>query len=209
MRHTTGSESHFVQFDLDVKSWEKSPPSVRECRPPRCPICATSSVLPCGKVMLHGHGVRARQRWGLPDPEPGTAAEIGTLVQRRYRCQQCRPVTVVVVRPRAELSHRRYTASAIVLALWLWGCDLLTDAAVQSRSSPWGSCGVSRPERWTTLRRWADAARDGRLWSCTRGDASWTLRQCAERAARVIEALADVAIGPPHRRVFAGVVHAR
>jgi hypothetical protein len=32
--------------------------------------------------------------------------------------------------------------------------------------------------------------------------------QCAERATLVIVALADVTIGPPERRAFAGVVHA-
>lgn len=199
-------KSHVVHFDLDVKSWEKSPPEVDACRPARCPICATPSRSPCGKVTLHGHGMRERQRWGPPDPEPETRAEIRTLLQRRYRCQQCG--AVVVVRPRGELPHRRYTASAIVLALWLWGCVLLTDAAVQSRASPRCSRGVSRPERWTTLRRWARAARDGALWPRVRGEPSWTLRQCAARAALVIAALADGAIGPPHRRVFAGVVHA-
>lgn len=156
--------------------------------------------------MLHGHGMRERQRWGPPDAEPETGAEIRTLLERRYQCQQCR--AVVVVRPRGELPHRRYTASAIVLALWLWGCALLTDAAVQSRSSPRESLGLSRPERWTTLRRWAGAACDGSLWPRVCGAPNWTLRQCAARAALVIAALADGAIGPPHRRVFAGVVHA-
>lgn len=157
--------------------------------------------------MLRGHGLRARQRWGPADAEPGSRGVLRSLLERRYRCRACR--AVVTVRPRGELAHRRYTASAIMLALWLWGCALLSDTAVQSRTSPWPPRGVSRPERWTTLRRWARAARDGALWRCVRGEPDWTLRQCAERAARVIVALADVAIGPPERRAFAGVVHAR
>lgn len=156
--------------------------------------------------MLRGHGLRARQRWGPSDAESTSRGEVRSLLQRRYRCIECR--AVVTVRPRGELPHRRYSASAIVLALWLWGCALLTDATVQSRSSPWPPRGMSRPERWTTLRRWARAARDGGLWRCVHGEANWTLRQCAERAALVIVALADVAIGPHERRAFAGVVRA-
>ncbi|HET6583320.1 MAG TPA: hypothetical protein VFG69_07730 [Nannocystaceae bacterium] len=165
------------------------------------------SVEPTGRVIVQGHGVRGRQRWGPADAEPGTKPEISVLAQRRYRCVQCK--AVVLVRPRGELAHRRYTAAAIVLALWLWSCELHSDAAVRSRTSPWPTRGMSRPERWPTLRRWAKAAGIGALWSCARGDAGWTMRRCAERAARVIEALADVAIGPPQHRVFAGVVHAR
>ena len=161
---------------------------------------------PAGKVMLCGHGLRARQRWGPADAELTSRGEVRSLLQRRYRCRACG--AVITVRPRGELAHKRYTASAIVLALWLWGCTLMTDAAVQSRSSPSPPRGVSRPERWTTLRRWARAARDGSLWRCVRAEPHWTLRQCAERAALVIVALADVAIGPPERRAFAGVVHA-
>lgn len=162
---------------------------------------------PVGKVMLHGHGLRGRQRWGPADAEPASRGEVRSVLERRYRCQACG--AVLTVRPRGELPHRRYTASTLALALWLWGYMLVTDAAVQSRASPRPSRGVSRPERWTTLRRWARAARDGALWRCVHGESHWTLRQCAERAALVIVALADVTLGPPERRAFAGVVHAR
>lgn len=207
MSHDAEGNSHVVYFDRDVKSWERAPPSVAEARPACCPICAVPSIEATGRVIVQGHGVRGRQRWGPADAEPATTPTISVLVQRRYRCVQCK--AIVLVRPKGELSHKRYTASAIVLALWLWSCDQLTDAAVQSRTSPWSQRGASRPERWTTLRRWAKAAGAGELWLCVRGDVGWTLRQCAERAARLVEQLADVAIGPPQHRVFAGVVHAR
>ena len=200
-------KSHVVYFDRDVKSWERAPPSVQEARPACCPICAAASIDATGRVLVQGHGVRGRQRWGPADAEPTTPPAITVLAQRRYRCVRCR--AIVVVRPKGELPQKRYTASAIVLALWLWSCELCSDAAVRERASPWPARGMSRPERWPTLRRWAKAAGAGALWSSVRGDAGWTLRQYAERAARVIEQLADVAIGPPQRRVFAGVVHAR
>lgn len=207
MQNDAEGKSHVVHFDLDVKSWERSPPSVQEARPACCPVCGVPSICATGKVIVQGHGLRARQRWGRADAEPETRPAVGVLAQRRYRCTHCK--AIVVVRPKGELAHRRYTAAAIVLALWLWSCELLRDDEVRMQTSPWASRGVSRPERWTTLRRWAKAARAGALWTSVRGDASWSLRQCAERAARVIERLADVAIGPQRHRVFAGVVHAR
>jgi hypothetical protein len=80
-------------------------------------------------------------------------------------------------------------------------------------AAPVESVGAARRESaravdWTTLRRWGRAARDGSLWRCVHGEPHWTLMQCAERATLVIVALADVTIGPPERRAFAGVVHA-
>lgn len=207
MSRDAEGKSHVVYFDRDVKSWERAPPSVEEARPTCCPICVSPSIETTGRVIVQGHGLRARQRWGPVDAEPTTTPTITMLMQRRYRCVRCR--AIVVVRPKGELSQKRYTASAIVLALWLWSCELLRDDAVRTRSSPSVTRGMSRPERWPTLRRWAKAAGAGELWSSVRGEASWTLRQCAERAARVIEQLADAAIGPPQHRVFAAVVHAR
>jgi hypothetical protein len=47
-------------------------------------------------------------------------------------------------------------------------------------------------------RRWRAAAREGRLWRCSSDRATWTLRQCAERTARVVAGLADAAIAKPH-----------
>jgi len=206
LNHHAEDKGHVVHFDLDVKSWEKSPPGVDACRPARCPCCGVPAAA-AGKVTLHGYGLRPRQRWGPADATPQSQGEIRTLLQRRYRCQSCR--AVVVVRPRGELAHVRYSAATIAMVLWLWGCAMLTDAAVRSRASPHPSNGVSRPERWPTLRRWARAARDGALWRSVKGDRTWTLRQCAGRAARIITALADAATGPGEGRAFAGARLAR
>lgn len=180
-------------------------PGVREARPARCPCCLTPSVLPEERIVLHGHGVRERQHWGPPEPE--TTAEVGSLLERRYRCTQCR--AVIVVRPRGVLPHRRYTAAAIALALWLWAIELAGDREVREKTSPHPTADMSRPERWTTLRRWAKAARDGRLWSRVHAEASWTLRQCAERVARVLAGFTDLEIACDRQRVFLGAARVR
>ena len=39
MQNDAEGKSHVVHFDLDVKSWERSPPSVQEARPACCPVC--------------------------------------------------------------------------------------------------------------------------------------------------------------------------
>ena len=196
MKENAEGTTRVVEIGIDVKSWKESPPDVRDVRPKRCPGCDTAGVRPDGRVVLHGHGVRVRQRWG-PDRHDG-APEISELPQRRYRCRECS--TVVVVRPRGAFPRKRYTAAAIALALWLWAGDALTDAQVRERVGVHPKPGLSRPERWTTLRRWAAAARDGQLWARVRGHVSWTLRQCAERAARIVAVVAD----PDAARVFAG-----
>lgn len=193
-----------VEIEIDVKSWEQTP-AARDVRPARCPCCAAPGVTAEGRVILHGHGLRVRQRWGPAEPE--SAPEIGTLVQRRYACRQCR--SVIVVRPRGTLPRKRYTAAALALAMWLWAVEKMTDAAVRSKIAVAPTTGLSRPERWTTLRRWAAAARNGELWRCVAADASWTLRQCADRAARLVAGFADVALEHLHARVFAGAAHAR
>lgn len=204
MKHTE-VVCRFVYFDLDVKSWAGALPGVREARPARCPCCEAPGIEPDGEVVLHGHGLRRRQGWG--PPKAGAAVELGVLVQRRYRCTRCR--TVIVVRPRGVLSRYRYTAAAIALALWIWSAERRPDATVRAATCPRPATGVSRPERWTTLRRWARAARDGRVWSCASAEATWTLRQCAERAARIVAAFADTEIVDERIRAFAGAAHAR
>jgi hypothetical protein len=194
-----------VEIEIDVKSWTKSLPTAEQVRPGRCLGCGAPGVEPGGTVVLHGHGMRGRSRWG--PGEPGETPEKGTLPQRRYECQRCG--AVIVVRPRGVVRHRRYSGAAIVLALWLWSGEKQSDPEVREQVCVHAQSGDSRPERWTTLRRWAKAARDQALWSSVVGSSDWTLRACAERAARVVAALADVAIVEPAMRAFAGAAHAR
>ena len=194
----------FVHFELDVKSWANSQPGVHEARPPVCPCCDTPAITD-GRVVLQGHGQRRRQWWGLAGAD-GTSRH-GELFLRRYRCRQC--TAVLVVGPSGLLPRHRYTALAIVVALRLWAVERQTDSETRATISPWPRGGVCRPERWTTLRRWAAAARDGRLWPFIRGEVTWTLRQCAERAARIFAARGALDEHDPLRRLETAVAHAR
>ena len=192
-----------VEIEIDVKSWLQTLPTAAEVRPV-CPVCGAPGVDSTGRVLLHGHGVRVRQCWG--PAEPGSNGICWKLPQRRYACQRC--TAIIVVRPRGVMSWRRYTAAAIALALWLWSVEAQTDASVRKAIGVHPSAGFSRPERWTALRRWAAAARDGRMWRNVVGQAGWTLRQCAERAIRIVAGYADPSLEPA-ARAFAGATHAR
>lgn len=205
MKANAEDTNRVVEIEIQVKSWTQSLPTAADVRPARCPVCEAPGVVADDRVVLHGHGVRGRQCWGPPEPERGGVR--WTLPQRRYACQRCK--AVVVVRPRGVMPWRRYTAAAIAFALWLWGVDGKTDANVRDTVAVEPKPGLSRPERWTTLRRWAAAVREGRLWRCVSDGTSWTLRQCAERAARFVAGFADTAIAKPHARAFAGAAHAR
>ena len=200
----TKDPSRFVHFELDVKSWANSLPGIDEARPPVCPCCEAPAVVN-GRVTLHGHGLRRRQWWGLLSTDE--VAAHGEVTLRRYRCRRC--TAVLAVGPAGLFRWRRYTALAIVVALWLWAVERETDRQTRARVSPWPRGGLCRPERWTTLRRWAAAARDGQLWSWVRGEATWTLRECAERAARIVAARGDPGQGDPLSRLYTAIAHAR
>lgn len=195
----------FVEIDIEIKRWMEELPGVAELRPGRCPGCNAPGIDPDHRVILHGHGVRGRSLWGPPEAEGEPAA--GGLLQRRYQCQRCK--AVIVIRPRGVLTRRRYMTAAIVLALWLWAGEMMTDAEVRRRVSIRPQPGTSRPERWTTLRRWAKAARDGELWTTVSGSTQWSLRACAERAARIVLGLAAPEGGSLRARAFAGAALAR
>lgn len=98
---------------------------------------------------------------------------------------------------------------AIALALWLWSVWRLTDPAVRAATCPVAEAGVSRPERWTTLRRWARAARDGRLWSSPDIDQDWSLRDCAERMVRCLGSRDDPDAPTDEHRIFGAAALAR
>jgi hypothetical protein len=116
---------------------------------------------------------------------------------RRYQCQRCKAVTTVGPR---GLSSRRYLIMTIVLALWLWSACSWLDANVRARVCPVpADACAARPERWTTLRRWAKVFADAR----GSNSPTETLRQAAHREAQRCRAQ-----GPPdandEARVFAG-----
>ncbi len=205
MTKTTETQTHFIEFGADVNTWKRGPPDVRTGRPPRCLVREAPCIEPSGKVVLHGQGLRERTLLGPLDArgEP----RVCKLLLRRYECQRCK--AVLTVGPRGLLPRRRYSAKVIALAFWLWAVRQLTDAAVRQRISPVADEGLSRPERWTTLRRWARAVQDHRLWPSASIDPSWSLRDCARRAAHLLWSRGSPDASTDEGRVFRVAAHAR
>jgi len=205
MKKKTESPSHFVYFPLDVNFWAERLPETATARPSCCPSCNHPGQTADGRVVLHGHGVRVRKLRG-PRRADGEPDEFEVPV-RRYACQACG--AIITVGPRGLLPRRRYTAQAIALALWLWAVWLKPDPEVRRATSPIADHGVSRPERWPTLRRWGRAAGLGGLWSSSPAvESGWSLRRCAERIALWLGSLGDPETPATHR-VFDAAAHAR
>lgn len=191
MQVNPGATPRFVHFGLGVNSWRGALPDVGAARPARCPACEAPASVD-GRIDLHGHGLRTRVLRG--PLEPGAEPDEIVLIVRRYQCQRCKAVTTVGP---SGLTSRRYSTPMIMLALWLWAVCMSVDAIVRAAICPLPVVGLCRPERWTTLRRWAKALA---LGSAASGE---TLRDVAHR-----EALLCHAQGPPDAtqevRVFVG-----
>jgi hypothetical protein len=156
-------------------------------------------------VVLHGHGVRERQLWG--PLEPGGTPQL-TLVQlRRYRCTACG--AAVTVGPSEALAGRLYTASAIALALALYGLQRLASAAVRALVSPMRVVGASSMVRWPTLKRWCRVVGTPGLFSRVRR-VEGTARSVAAEAAASLAAHAVPSLEPPplHVQAFLGAARA-
>jgi hypothetical protein len=197
-----------VRSAIDVKTWMARTPSVEEVRPGQCPRCETASR-PLGRRLgLWGHGLRDRQQRGPLEPR-GQPVEV-VIRARRFLCRPCGAVLLVV--PSGVMAGRLFSAAAIGLALVLFGVGGLSMAATRTRVSPWQRVGATAAVSWLSLRRWARAARDGRLWACVRpSPVRFTARQVAERAARTLASLAPLALSEDRieAQVFAGVGLAR
>jgi hypothetical protein len=154
LKKSTSSTSRIVYNALDVKGWLARPPSAAEARPGRCPGCEAASQPVGGALGLHGHGVRDRQLRGplAADGEPTTAV----VWCRRYRCTRCG--AIVLVMPRGVAPRRQYSQAAISMALALWGLMAMPAEAVRERVCAWRARGQASAG-WSTLRRWAQAAR--------------------------------------------------
>ncbi len=145
-----------------------------------------------GAIGLHGHGLRERHHWG--PVELGAAAVLVGILVRRYQCQGCGAVVMVV--PRGIVRRRLYSASAIALALALYGVAALAPGEVRRRVSPLRIVGATAAAGWASLRRWAGAVRGGRLFPVVRAaPAEATLREVAARAATTLAAYAPGAGG--------------
>lgn len=130
-----------------------------------------------------------------------------TVPCRRYRCQICGAVILVV--PRTILPRRWYSASAIAMALALFGVGAAPAAEVRRQISPFRHVGYAATAKWVTLLRWCDAVRARRLFAETRAcPASFSRRQVAERGAMALASRAPPPWDdPPPARAFRGAAH--
>jgi len=112
------------------------------------------------------------------------------VVARRYVCQACGAVLIVV--PCGIVPWRRYTTAAIAWALALWGWAKQPVAEVRRQTSTTAApAGFGDPGRWASLRRWVAAAVRGVLFAkarLPRPQAGGSARQIAERVAMVLAA---------------------
>lgn len=93
-----------------------------------------------------------------------------------------------MVVPRGVLSRRRYLASAIALALVLYGIENLSHARVREAINPARRHGFDAHNRWRTLTRWIDDVGRGLLGRLLRAPSNATRRQAAVSYARVLGA---------------------
>lgn len=157
-------------------------------------------------MVLHGHGLRERQLWGPLEPD---GPPVLTLVRvRRYRCTRCG--ATVTVAPSGTLTGRLYTASAIALALALYGLQRVATAAARRLVSPLRVVGPTAAARWLTLRRWCRDVTTGRLFRGVRR-VGGTARTVAAAAAASLSAHALPSPEPPSLTALAfhGAARAR
>jgi hypothetical protein len=160
-------------------------------------------------VVLHGHGLRERQFWGPLEPD---GPPLITVVRvRRYRCTRCR--TTVTVGPAETLTSRLYSASAIALALALFGLQRLASHAVRKLVSPMAFIGATSAARWLTVRRWCRDVAGARLFLEVRRvrGVRGTRRAAAAAAAASLSAYALPTTEPPSLTALAfhGAARAR
>lgn len=126
---------------------------------------------------------------------------------RRYFCTACKAVPVVV--PCEVRAKRLYTASAMALALALWGHVKMSAKAVRERVNPakiMGDCIIG----WATLRRWAKDVVHGKLFvDVPHPPIGSKLRDVAATAAAALAAYADAQTRtlPLEHRAFVGAAH--
>ena len=197
-----GAVSKIIASGLDVKTWLLAVPDVDSVRPGMCPCCGRAGS-PTGRPLgIIGHGLRERQQRG-----PLLAGGVPVVVTVRVRRYACGCGAILMVVPREILRGRLYMASAVALALALFGVEHLAQAKVRQRTSPLAVIGAAATTRWATLRRWVHAVRAGRLLSKVRpGPAAFTERQVAERAAMTAAAMAPPSFATVEisLRAFAG-----
>lgn len=149
--------------------------------------------------------MRERQFWG--PLEPDGESRLTVVKVRRYLCTAC--TAVVTVGPSETLPGRLYTASAVALALALYGLRHLTTAAVRALVSPMLAVGATSAVRWLTLKRWCRVVGTPVLFRGVRR-VEGTPRRVAAEAAASLAAHALPSLEPPplHVQAFLGAARA-
>ncbi len=143
------SDSRVIRVAVGIKRWLAKTPRVDEVRPAHCSGCGSASRPVGRRLVVHGHGLLARQVRGVLSPnEP---AAVLSLSVRRYACQLCRTVMTVV--PAGMLPRRQYSGPSIAWALYLWLVACLSDRQVRLKVCAWPVRGRSA-RGWAQLYRW-------------------------------------------------------
>ncbi len=189
-----------IQSGLGIKSWLCRPPGVAEARPATCVGCRKASCPVGERIRVHGQGRVARQVRG--PLSVGGAAELVTILARKYECQDCFAVMTVV--PCGVLPGRLYSGQAIALALWLFVVEALSGVAVRSRISPWRVAGRSGRRVWAQLYRWVRDA--GHLFRTARPVPEAACCNVVQRVLWSLVAMAPAGLvaAPDVARMFAG-----
>jgi hypothetical protein len=138
---------------VGIKAWIAKMPCVEEVRPAQCAGCGAASRPVGAPLVVHGHGLLARQVRGATALGDGPGVIV--LWVRRYACQLCRTIMTVV--PAGMLARRQYSGPSIALALHLWLMAGLSDRMVRDRVCAWRVRGHSA-RGWTQLYRWTSQA---------------------------------------------------
>jgi hypothetical protein len=115
----------------------------------------------------------------------------------------------LIVVPCETAPRKHYSATAIALALALYGLCGRSHAEARRAVSPDAIVGVSAERRWCTLARWVDAVADGALFPGVPAVSVGDRRGIAGRAAMAIGAHAPPSLreGAPEVRAFVGAAH--
>jgi hypothetical protein len=190
---------------VGIKAWLAKTPCVDEVRPAQCVGCGAASRPVGDGLVIHGHGLLARQVRGVlaVGDRPGVFA----ISVRRYACQLCRAVMTVV--PAGMQARRQYSGPSIALALHLWLVAGLSDRTVRAQVCAWQVRGRSA-RGWAQLYRWAGQA--ARLFALPRPVSVLDdPHEVARRVLTTLGALSPAALSgaPIARQIFEGAALTR
>ncbi len=176
-----------IQSELYVETWQGRDPSADEVRPERCVACHLRHGIDDGRI--DGHGRRKRRCQGplRLDADPA----VTSILARRYECQRCDCIMIVV--PREIAGRFRYTLRAMLLALAYWGLAGQPGGEVRERISPEEPRGFRDPRLWPSLRRWVRQRAE--LWPAVHVQSRATVRETAR--ALVVALCARLSRAPP------------